>query len=321
MSETPLISIVILTYNNFPILRQSVLSALSLDYPHREIIIVDNASTDDTVAMVRQEFGDRVDLLVREKNSPVAARNQGYWKARGEFTLSIDHDMIFYDSQLLRRAVSYFREFPEVGVLSLKICGENSPDQPLKEHWWYSMPMKEGKDRHFFTSYFSEGAVFFRTEALRQSGGYDENFHHFAENLDLSMNLLRRGWRILYCPSLSSIELAISKHVSGRRSDGNYYSLRNRLWFARKHYPLWRVFTYSLPRIAVAGFKSIRYGWFDYFLAGLRDGLLPPQAIRSARQPLRPAQWAEIRRMEGVSAPMSFSHEKDYSAGEASIRN
>ena len=193
MSETPLISIVILTYNNFPIVRQSVLSALSLDYPHREIIIVDNASTDDTVAKVRQEFGDRVDLLVREKNSPVAARNQGYWKARGEFTLSIDHDMIFQDSQLLRRAVSYFREFPEVGVLSLKICGENSPDQPLKEHWWYSMPMKEGKDRQFFTSYFSEGAVFFRTEALRQSGGYDENFHHFAENLDLSMNLLRRG--------------------------------------------------------------------------------------------------------------------------------
>ena len=321
MSEAPLISIVILTYNNFPILRQSVLSALSLDYPNREIIIVDNASPDDTVARIRQEFGDRVIVSVREKNSPVAARNQGYWKARGEFTLSIDHDMIFPDSQLLRRAVSYFREFPEVGVLSMKICGQDSAGQPLKEHWWYPMPMKEGKDRHFFTSYFSEGAVFFRTEALRQSGGYDENFHQFAENLDLSIKLLSHGWKIVYCPSLSSVELVVSKHISSRRSNGNYYSLRNRLWFARKHYPLWRVFTYSLPRIAVAAYKSIQYGWFDYFLAGLRDGLLAPHAIRSARQPLRPAQWQEIKRMEGVSAPMSFTREKVYSPGEAAVRN
>jgi len=197
MSELPLISIVILTYNNFPILRQSVLSALSLDYPHREIIIVDNASTDDTAEMVRKEFGDRVDLLVREQNSPVAARNQGYRKSRGEFTLSIDHDMIFPDSQVLRRAVSYFREFPRVGVLSFKICGQNNPGEPLAEHWWYPTPMKDGKDRHFFTRYFSEGAVFFRAEAMKESGGYDESFHHFAENIDLSIKLLRRGWQIL----------------------------------------------------------------------------------------------------------------------------
>jgi GT2 family glycosyltransferase len=304
MSEMPPISIVILTYNNFPILKQCVQSALSLDYPDLEIVVVDNASTDDTAAMVRQEFGDHVVLLVREQNSPVAARNQGYWKSRGEFVLSIDHDMIFPDPILLRRAVGYFREFPKVGALSLKICGEQNPNEPLAEHWWYPTPMEEGKDRHFFTSYFPEGAVLFRAEALRQSAGYDENFHHFAENLDLSLRLLRLGWRILYCPSLSAIELKVSKHVSRRRSIGNYYSLRNRLWFARKHYPALRLVTYSLPRILVAGALSIRYGWFDYFLAGLRDGVLVPKAIRRARQPLRREQWAEIRRMEGVSAPI-----------------
>jgi GT2 family glycosyltransferase len=301
MSDHPLISIVILTYNNFPILRQCIHSALALDYPEYEILVVDNASTDNTAAMVKEEFGDRVHLIVCQQNSPVAARNQGFWHSRGEFVLSLDHDMIFFDRQLLRRAVEFFREFPRVGLLGVKICGQHSPNEPLGEHWWYPTPMEKGKDRHFFTSYFAEGAAFFRSEALRESGGYDESFHHFAENLDLSFRLIDLGWKILYCPSLSSVELVVSKHVSRRRTQGNYYSLRNRLWLARKHYPMLRVFTYSISRILMAGARSIRYGWFDYFLAGLRDGVFAPEPIRRARRPLRSDRWAEMRRIEGVS--------------------
>ncbi len=300
MSDMPFVSIVILTYNNPSVLRKFIESALALDYPEREIIVVDNDSTDDTAGMVREEFQDRVKLIVREKNSPVAARNEGFREARGEFVLSLDHDMVIPNSRFLHRAVELFRAFPDVGLLSVKICGEEDPDRPLDEHWWYPTPI-EAKDRYFFTSYFAEGAAVFRVEALRASGGYDESFFHAGENLDLSMKLLDLGWRILYCPTLSSIELVVTAHLSRRRTLGNYYSLRNRLWVAWKYFPLLRAFAYSLPRIVMAGIRSVRFCWFDYFLAGLRDGIFAPAAIRRKRRPLRPEQWAEIQRMEGVT--------------------
>ena len=300
MNDAPFFSIVIITYNNPSVLVECVESALALDYPAREIIVVDNASTDDTSKIVRQRFGDRVRLLVREQNSPVAARNQGFWESRGEFVLSLDHDMIIPDSRFLHRSVELFRAFPGVGLLSAKICGVENPDRPLTEHWWYPTPI-EAQDRHFFTTYFPEGAAVFRADALRASGVYEEAFFHAAENLDLALKLLDLGWRILYCPSLSSIELVVSGHVSRRRTMGNYYSVRNRLWLAWIHYPLFKALVYALPRIAVACSRSLRFRWFDYFLAGLRDGVFPPPEIRNKRRPLRAGVWAEIRRIEGVA--------------------
>ena len=229
MSKMPFISIVILTYNNSPILRQCISSALALDYAEREIIVVDNASTDNTEHMVQEDFGDQVRLVTRRQNSATAARNEGYREARGDLVLSLDHDMIIPNSQFLRHAVHVFRAFPEVGLLSVKICGQEDPDRPLDAHWWYSKPIMEAKDQYFFTTFFAEGAAFFRAEALRETDGYDETLFRFAECFDLSMKLVGLGWQILYCPTLSCIELVVSGHVSRRGEIGNYYSLRNRL--------------------------------------------------------------------------------------------
>jgi len=316
MTATPFVSIVILTYNNPPILRRCIESSLGLDYPAKEVIVVDNASTDDTARMVREEFQDRVKLVVRERNSPVAARNEGYREARGEFVLSLDHDMVIADSRILYRAVELFRAFPDVALLSAKICGEEDPDRPLDEHWFHPLPV-EAKDLYFFTTYFAEGAAVFRAEALRAAGGYDESFFHAGENLDMAMKLVDLGWRLLYTPSLSTIELVVNLDLWRRPSRGNYYQLRNRLWVAWKYYPLLKAVAYALPRIVMAGVRSVRFGWFGHFLAGLRDGIFAPAVIRRQRRPLRPERWAEIRRLDGVTVTPPVGHFQDAPQGSA----
>jgi len=298
MSSSPL-SIVILTHNNPDILRKCIDSALSLDYPEYEVIVVDNGSTDDTAAIVESEFGSRVNLIVREQNSPCAARNQGFWAAQGEFIVSLDHDMIIPDARFLHKAAELLRAHERVGLLSARICGEQEPDRALPGHWWYPTPIEE-QDRFFYTTYFPEGAAIFRKEALVQVGGYDERFFHAAENIDLAFKLVNQGWQILYCPTLSAVELVVSGHVSHRRTKSNYYSLRNRLWIAWKYYSWPRAFVYAAPRVAVDGLRSLRYGWFDYFLSGLAEGISAPTAIREERRPLSSKQWAERHRIEGA---------------------
>ena len=295
----PLVSIVILTYNNPDVLLKCIESALALDYEECEIIVVDNASTDQTASIVEDQFSERVILVKQDENSPVAARNEGFARARGEFVLSLDHDMIIPDRQFLQKAVRLFHAFPATGLLSVKICGEARPQHALDEHWWYQTPI-EAQDDFFFTAYFAEGAAFFRASALETSGGYDELFFHQFESLDLAFKLVKLGWRILYCPNLISIELVVSGHLSRRRTLSNYYSVRNRLWLAWKYYTLPRALIYSVPRVAVAGVRSVRFRWFNYFVTGLRDGIFAPAAIRDQRRPLHREEWAAHRRMEGT---------------------
>lgn len=304
MNGVPRVSIVVLTYNNSAILSRCLTSLATLDSMPHEVIVVDNASTDDTAETVRVSHPD-VALIVQKENSPVVARNVGFRRARGEFILSLDHDMIVSDSQLLSRGVDLFEQFPGVGLLALKIVDEERPTEALDQHWWYPTP-RSAQHSHFYTSYFAEGAAFFRTSALMSAGGYDERFFHVAENVDLALKLLSRDWRILYCPSLVTTELVVSGHLSQRRSKSNAYSLRNRLWVAWMHLSLIRAASFALPRVAVDAYRSIRYRWFDHYLAGLREGLFAPASIRRDRRPLSSATWAEIRRREGVTVSPNF---------------
>lgn len=293
--EEGLISIVILSYNKKDFLERCLAAALKLSWSKIEVIVVDNASSDGSPEMVEQLFGKRVQLIRRGVNSPTAGRNSGFKAARGEFVLSLDNDIVLHDTSVLDHGASLFRQFPKVGVLAFKICTIESPDEPLPEHWWYAPAREISKNQFFFTDYFSEGAVLFRSDALRHSGGYDDSLFQGFEGVELSLRLIRDGYEILYCPVLSCIELRVRGFLSSKRTHINYLSLRNRLWIVWKHYPFWKGLAYAVGRVGIAMARSIRYGWIDYCLRGIIDGIRAPQAIRMQRKPLSRDVWGRIR--------------------------
>jgi GT2 family glycosyltransferase len=296
VSEVPaLVSVVILNYNKKEMLEQSLASVLRLEWPTLEVIVVDNASTDGSADMVAQRFHGQVQLIRREVNSPTAGRNQGFRAARGDYILSIDNDIVLLDKAVLLKGIELFAQFPSVGLLAFKIGTLDRPDEPLPEHWWYPLPVEKWKDRFFYTDFFSEGAVLFRSQMLAASGGYDAEFFQYFEAVDLSLRLIRDGFDMLYCPVLTCAELRIRGFQPQQRTPINYLSLRNRLWVVWKHYPFWRGFAFALGRIAMAGVLSVRYGWVDYFLRGVKDGIAAPPAIRAQRRPLTEEVWWKIR--------------------------
>ena len=298
MDDSPAVSVVIINYNKKDVLRQCLQSVLELEWPDLEIIVVDNVSTDGAAEMVATEFGDRVLLIRRQENSPTAARNQGFEAARGELILSLDNDMVFPDLGVIPRGVRLLQEFEDVGALAFKIGTVESPEEPLPEHWWYPVPLDEGKNQFFYTIFFSEGAVLFRAEALRVTGGYDEDFFQYGENLDLSLKMLHEGYKILFCPTLYCAELEVRGFLPPQRSRRNYLSLRNRLWVAWKHFPWTRAVRYALLRIGRACLSSLRYRWPDYFLAAVRDGIFAPRKIRQKRACLPPELWQLVSKTE-----------------------
>lgn len=297
MKNCPAVSVIVINWNKKDILRLTLTSVLGLEWPNLELLVVDNASTDGSAEMVENEFGASVRLIRRTVNCPTAARNEGFFSARGEFLLSIDNDIILHDTKVIKKGLCLFQRLPNVGILAFKVGTTSNPEEPLPEHWWYPIPANSGKDQFFYTDLFSEGAAFIRASALRVTGGYDEDFFQYWEDVDLALRMIRNGFDVLFCPNLSCGEIELRSFLHRKRTFINYLALRNRIWTVWKHYPFARGLRFIIPRVAAGGVRSVRYGWTGDFLRAIRDGVLAPRVIREKRRPLRTETWAKIDRI------------------------
>src|SRR5580765_369857 len=205
----PTVSVVILNYNGSAVVLPCLRSVLALAWQDMEILVIDNASTDGSPDQIEHEFGDRVRILRRTVNSPTAGRNQGFRAAQGEYVLSLDNDISLIDRMALHKGIAVMERLPGVGALAFKIAGAELPNEPLSEHWWHPVRLRDGKDRFFYTDWFAEGAVLFRRSALSATEGYDEDLFHGYESADLALRLLESGFDILFCPNLSCTELRV----------------------------------------------------------------------------------------------------------------
>jgi GT2 family glycosyltransferase len=93
-AATPLISVVIVTYNNYGFTRACLHSVLALsDYPRLEVIVVDNASSDETPAQLRRIRDPRVRVILNEENLGFAAGNNvGLRAAKGDYVVMLNND-------------------------------------------------------------------------------------------------------------------------------------------------------------------------------------------------------------------------------------
>jgi len=115
--KTPLLSVVIPTWNRAQLVREAICSVLAQREGEVEAILVDDASTDATVELLDQEFGDRIRLLrLEHRRGPGGARNAGVRMARGEFVAFLDSDDVWlpgkFDAEL-----EVFARFPEAEVV------------------------------------------------------------------------------------------------------------------------------------------------------------------------------------------------------------
>lgn len=103
-----MISVVIPLYNKEPIIEKTLNSVLSQDYSDFEVVIVDDGSTDNSVAQVEAIYDSRIRLLRQENGGPSKARNTGVKNAKGEWIVFLDAD-----DELLPGALTIFHNLSE----------------------------------------------------------------------------------------------------------------------------------------------------------------------------------------------------------------
>ena len=121
VSQFPKVSVIIPTYNRAPLLQRAMKSVLAQTYENIELIIVDNASSDNTSEIIKDFKDERIKYLRHSTNKGgSAARNTGIRSAEGEFISLLDDDDELFPEKIERQIRKFNVSSPEVGVI---YCG------------------------------------------------------------------------------------------------------------------------------------------------------------------------------------------------------
>lgn len=187
----PPVSVLMATHNCAPFLGEAVQSLLHQTFEDFELIIIDDASTDETPCLLRrfQDMDPRVRCERNERNRRLGpSLNRGLRLCRCDLVARADADDVF-SRQRLEKQVAFMNGRPEVGVLS---AVEAVVDEQGKFIRFKPTLTEDDEIRfyHMFTHAMSHTAVIYRRELVEKVGEYDESFATGPEDYDLYARLL-----------------------------------------------------------------------------------------------------------------------------------
>lgn len=237
----PFISIIVPVFNEGKILRTSIESLLDLEYPNYEIIIVNDGSTDDTAKVAEEVVGYqqgrtalvKVSLINKPNGGKSKALNAGIQYSEAEFVLCMDGDSQL-SSNTLKMGIRHFID-PNVGAVAGNVKVENRKRiltdlQALEYVEGLNMP-RSAQGFIKMVNIIPGPIGIFRKSALRDAGYYSSDT--FAEDADITLKILEKGWKINYEPNaMAFTEAPVKLHQLLKQ---RYRWTRGILQAIRKH--------------------------------------------------------------------------------------
>jgi N-acetylglucosaminyl-diphospho-decaprenol L-rhamnosyltransferase len=262
------LSVVIICWNDLkyiPDCIQSIYdSTRSLEF---EIIVTDNASTDESVELIRKRFPE-VRIVQNGTNIGFGgANNAGVQIAQGEYVFILNPDTIVHE-QALEKLIRYADGHPEGGAFGCRVLnadgslqGTAQPNPTVFRYLLaalYSRWLGRFSERFVSDMYIAwQGdtereigfqaacALLVRRELFQRLGGFDRRFFHQFEDADLCQRVRNAGEKVLFCPS------AEITHIGGVNRGGYPFPVilqteRSKCRYFHKHY-------------GIGGLRRIRY--------------------------------------------------------------
>lgn len=242
---SPSVFVLILNWNGWQDTVQCIESLKSLTYPNYEIVVLDNASTDDSVARIREAHPD-VTLVETGANLGFAGGNNVgicYALDRGaDYIWLLNNDTVV-DCNALTALVENAEADSKVGVIGSVIYDMHVPTR-IQAWGGGRVDLWLGISRHFDgpisnekIDYITGASFLVRSEVFRQIGLLDDCFFMYWEDADFCLRARRAGWKISVA-STSKIFHKESASVGQRSSRLDIYFNASAVKFFRRHAPI-----------------------------------------------------------------------------------
>lgn len=213
------LSIVIVNYQTFDLTRDTINSIFKYSYSFSyEVIVVDNASGDDSLSRLKDYFKDKVTFIASAENNGFAAgNNQALRNVDSEYVLLLNSDTIVWQDTL-ENIYNFMEKHSEVGACGCRVrledgqldkaCKRSFPNVKNSFFRLFHIPTKSSDDNYNLTDLPDDGVyeidcltgafMFIRKNALYDAGLLDETFFMYGEDIDLCYRIKKSGWKIVY---------------------------------------------------------------------------------------------------------------------------
>lgn len=259
------LSLIIVSWNVAGLLEKcldSIHRGLADSALNAEIIVVDSASTDDTVAVVRERFPD-VRLLAQNENLGfVRCNNLGLRVACGRHILLLNPDTLIM-ADALSRLVQELDAHPQVGLVGPRTLNSDGSTQSTRrrfptlltaffESTWLQPWAPRGllrqyqvedhaDDNNLEVDWVQGSALMLRREVYEAIGGLDPGYVMYSEELDWCRRAKAAGWRVRYVGAAqivhhggrSSVQVPVRRHIHFQQSKLRYFRIWHGWWSAQ----------------------------------------------------------------------------------------
>ena len=213
------LSVVIVNYQTFELTKNTINSIFEYSYPFSlEVIVVDNASSDDSLSRLKDYFNENVTFIASKENNGFAAgNNQALKIAKGKYVLLLNSDTVVWENTL-EDIYNYMERHPDVGAAGCRVVLENGKlDKACKRSFpnvknsffrLFHIPTNSKDDNYnlddlpddevYEIDCLTGAFMFIRKEALDEVGFLDETFFMYGEDIDLCFRIKGAGWKIIY---------------------------------------------------------------------------------------------------------------------------
>jgi GT2 family glycosyltransferase len=285
----PLVSIVILNWNGRNYLQQFLPSVLATSYAHKEVVVIDNASTDDSFQYLQHEYPS-VKVIRNENNYGFAkGYNVGLHQLGSDYYILLNSD-VEVDPGWIEPVIALMESDASIAVCQPKLL--QFKNKRLFEYagaaggWldYLGYPFARGRifdvceeDNGQYNEpspvfWASGAAMFVKASVYRELGGLDEFLFAHQEEIDFCWRAQLSGYKVYCCPQ------SVVYHVGGGTlPKGNerkvFLNFRNNLIMMAKNLPvgeaIWKIF-FRFWLDAISALKSLLAGEVTYFIAVLK---------------------------------------------------
>ncbi|PWH20804.1 MAG: glycosyltransferase family 2 protein [Ardenticatenia bacterium] len=306
----PDLSVIIVNWNVCALLRRCLHSILttSTSWPASQVIVVDCASTDDSVAMVQREFPDVQMVASLENLGYARGANLGAAHALGRYIMIMNPDTEVVDDALAV-LVRYMDAHPEVGAAGPQLCYADGRAQPSRRRFptpttafWESTLLQQWFPLNRFARYYYMAdraagsaqpvdwlvgaALIIRRTTWEDVGPLDEGYFMYFEELDWCRRCRAAGWEVHYVPQAvvihheaqSSDQVPVARTLHFQRSKVRYFRKYHGIMWA-SFLRLFLLGTFAIQLIEetlkwlIGHKRPLRRGRMNAYWQVLRSGL------------------------------------------------